>query len=275
MKKTHLLVATALMALAAAPAFADWNNIGSTNISHQQDRHEEMLRFSGPVQTLRLRGDRSPLIVCDAIDATFTNGQSKRIYAGPINQNENKDIDMSSEPRTIRSLRFDCNASGGNGGTIQISADIGRGNNFPGNNNNNFPGNNNNNNNFPGNNNFQGNNNNNNNNFPGNNNGNIRWQNLDSVRFQDTSITFNGGRGGQVDAVGLMPVEADARCSRITVQYQNGRYSDFTVNNGNVMRRGQTYALDLPGNDRNLRAIRLQCQSEGPGGVTIRVLVGR
>ena len=264
MKATHLMAATALLDVVAAPAFAAYDRIGSVDVNFRSDRDVQSMRFGGPVERLSFRAERSD-IDCRGIRATFDNGQTTQIYSGRLRQGANISVDLQGTARNVRNLQFTCGAQDRSGGTIQISAEVGQyqgawrnspdwgrvwssmfnwTNNVPGMNNN-------------------------------NNNRNVRWMPVDNVKFRDTSISFDTGRGRSVDAVGLMPVESDARCSRITVQYQNGRSSDLTVNNGNVLRRGQTYALDLPGNDRNLRSIRLQCQSEGASGVTVRVLVGR
>ncbi len=248
--------ATLISAASVAPAMAAWDRIGSVNVDYRSDRNVESFRFGGPVEKLQFRAERSD-VRCNAIQVTFANGRTQKIYSGNLNENRDVNVDLPGQARNLSSLRFNCGAEDRRGATIRISADIGS---------------------------YQ-------NNwrkdagwsavwsniFPWGNTPDraARWDTLNNVRFQDTVVPFADSRGRNVEAVALMPLDTDARCSRVTVTFGNGRTTNLEVNRGNVMRRGQTYPLDLPGNDRNIRDIRLQCQSEGSRAVTMRVLARR
>jgi hypothetical protein len=235
------------------------------------DRDVESMRFGGPVEKLAFRAERSD-INCRAIRATFDNGRTQQVYSGQLRQGQDVTVDLPGNARNIRNLQFACGAEMQRGGVIQISADVGsyqdawrnnpdfnrlwaqmfswanngQGRGFPGR--------------GPG----MG---------PGR--GQERWEPLSNARFQDTEVSFASWRGRSVSAIALMPVENDARCSRVAITFQNGRTAAIAANGGNIMRRGQTYPLDLPGGDRNIRDLRMQCTSEGSSNVTVRVLAAR
>ena len=267
MKTSLLLAATALLAVAAAPAFAAMDRIGSVDVNFRSDRDVESMRFGGPVERLSFRAERSD-VDCRSIRATFDNGQNQQIYSGQLRQGADVSVDLPGNARNVRTLQFNCGAQDRSGGTIQISADVGQYQsawrnspdwgrvwssmfNWT---------------NDVANNMGRG---------RGRGNDNVRWEPLSTASFRDTVVSFDSWRGRSINAIALMPVETDARCSRVNVNFQNGRAAYLSVNNGGVMRRGQTYALDLPGGDRNIRSITLNCQSENSSQVTIRVLASR
>ena len=256
MNITRLFATAAVLScVTAAPAFAAWDRLGTVDVNFRADRDIESIRFGGPVERLSFRAERSS-INCRAIRATFENGRTQQIYSGRLAQGRDVAVDLPGQARNVRNLQFACGAEQRPGGTIQISADIGR---------------------------YQ-------NDwrrgpdwnrqwsrmFNWGSNAINNWQPLGNLRFEgrgDTEVAFAGLRGRRSDAVALMPVEANARCSRVSVRFENGRVATLNVNNGDVMRRGQYYALDLPGTDRNIRELNMRCRAEGANNLTVRVFV--
>ncbi len=250
---TILATTTLLLVGASAPALAAYDRIGTVDIAFGNDRDiESVPPFAGPMEQLQLRAEGST-INCRAVRATFQNGRTQQVFTGTLRENRNVNIDLPGDARNVRTLRFNCGASDRRGGTIRISANIGRYQNDWRR--------------SPDWSNFWS------RMFDWGDNRNARWDTLNNVRFQDTRVQFPNVRGRGVDAIALMPIETNARCSRVSVVFANGRTADLDINRGAVMRRGQSYTLDLPGGDRNIRDLRLQCQSEGATAVTIRVLV--
>lgn len=266
MKKSKLAILAAMLCLgAAAPALADWDNIGSIDVGGDDrrgppgammraDRDVRSFDFGGPVERLQLRAERSD-VMCRSVDATFGNGQRTNVFSGRLPQNRPVNVDMPGRERSIRRLEFNCRADSFRGATIRIVADVGR----------------------------------------------YRddwrrnpdwqrnwsrvfnwgsqmvndWQMVGQERFEgrrDVENTFTGWRQGRrVDAVALKPLETDARCGRVIARIDGGRRVELNVNRGDVLRRGQFYKLDLPGNYRNLEALSLQCTAVNARAVTIQI----
>jgi hypothetical protein len=256
MNTTRLLAAAALLSCAsAAPALAAWDRLGSVDINFRMDRDVQSVRFGGPMERFSFRAERSD-INCRSIRATFENGRTREIFSGRIRRGSDVTVDLPGNARNVRNLQFACGAEMRQGGIIQISADIGR---------------------------YQ-------NDwrrspdwnrqwsrmFNWGSNAVNNWQPLSTVHFEgrgDTEATFAGFRGVRVDNIALMPVETNARCARVSVRFQNNRVANLNVNNGDVLRRGQYYALDLPGGDRNIREINMRCHAEDGNNVTMRIFV--
>ncbi len=72
-----------------------------------------------------------------------------------------------------------------------------------------------------------------------------------------------------------MPVNADARCARVTARFGNGNDQPLNVNNGDLLRRGQYYKLDLPGRARDLVSLNMRCRATGARSVQVRIFTSR
>jgi hypothetical protein len=240
---------------AATPALADWDHIGDIRVQYRGDRATEQLRLGGPVERLELTADRSDMF-CRSVRARFGNGRDREIYHGTLQRGQDVNVDLPGDTRTLRALSFNCAAQDRSGGVIRVSADIGR---------------------------YrdewrrspdwrrtwsrlfnwgseQANN----------------WQLVGAEHFEgrgDSESTFAGWRGRQVDSVALKPLESDARCGRVTARFGNGRSRDLDINGGDVLRQGQYYKLDLPGDQRNLEQLSLRCRAMGARGVTLQIFV--
>jgi hypothetical protein len=100
------------------------------------------------------------------------------------------------------------------------------------------------------------------------------WQMVGRESFEgrnDREMTNVGLRGRHVDAIALMPVNADARCSSVIARFDNGRSQRLDLRNGDFLRRGTYTRVDLPGSYRNLDGIVLRCRATNARSVTINL----
>jgi hypothetical protein len=258
MNRTRLAVlAAVLCAGAATPALANWDNIGSVTVSHGRDRDTRSFDLGGPVDQLRLRAENSD-VDCRAVKATFGNGRTRQVFSGRLYRNRATNVDLPGDSRNIQRLSFNCSARGWHNATIRIAADIGShraewqrnpdfgrvwahmfnwGSNAVNN-----------------------------------------WQYAGQVSFEgrrDRESAFTGWRGRNTDTVALKPLDASARCSRVTATFGNGRTQSLNVNNGDYMRQGQYYKLDLPGDRRNLTSLNMRCRATDARRVTVQIFTSK
>lgn len=257
MNRTRLaVIAAVLCAGAATPAFADWDNIGSVDVNYHRDRDVHNLDLGGPVDRLQLRADGN--VDCRAVNATFGNGTTRQVFSGRLYRNRSTNVDLPGNNRNIKRLAFSCSAQNRGGATIRIAADIGshrdewrRNPNF----------------------------------------GRVwarmfnwgsnavnNWQYVGQESFEgrhDSESAFTGWRGRNTDSIALKPLDASARCSRVTAMFGNGRTVNLNVNNGDYMRQGQYYKLNLPGDRRNLTSLNLRCRATDAHRVTVQIFTSR
>jgi hypothetical protein len=285
MKRTKLaLLAALLCAGTAAPALADWDNIGSVDVSFGRDRDQRSFHLGGPIERLQLTADRGDAS-CRSVRAEFGNGQSADIFHGPLPQGRAVGVDLPGEARNLQSLSFFCGAQNQRGAVIRISADVGRYrdqwrrspdwqrtwshmfNRGPANgggmayNGGGMGG-------GMGMRGGMG--------MGGGMAGNLRMIGSESFEGRnDSENTFAGWQGVKAIAVALKPLETDARCSRVNARFRNGQSQNLRVNNGELLRQGQTYRLDLPGDVRNLTNLYLRCSPADGRRVTIQIFSAR
>jgi hypothetical protein len=294
MKTQKIAVLAAILCLGAAvPAIAAWDNIGAIDVGpadggfgmrgpdnrdqgmrdHDMggqgmrdrdmrdqgmrgpgamDRDVKTFTLGGPVERLQLRAERSD-VNCRSVNASFANGQRRNIFTGILREGRNTDIDLPGQDRSIRAIDFNCGADRGPAATIRIVADIGR---------------------------YQD---------EWRRNPNWQrdwarifnwgsdqfnnWQMVSSESFEgrdDREQAYTGWRGRHVDAVALKPIGADVRCSNVVAHFDR-RQQRLDVNNGDTLRQGQYYKIDLPGNYRNLESINLRCTPVGARRVEVQI----
>ncbi|MBN9587501.1 MAG: hypothetical protein BGN85_04230 [Alphaproteobacteria bacterium 64-11] len=258
MKRSSIGVLTAVLCCAVTlPAMAAWDRIGEVRVGGRHDRDTQPVRLGGPVEGLRLEADHNN-VMCRSVVARFGNGRDRIVFQGELRPGQPRMVDLPGDRRNIRSLAFDCGVRGPRDAVIHVSADVGRyrsdwqrnpdfgrvwsrmfnwGSNMAND-----------------------------------------WRYLESVSFEgrrDRENSFAGWRGQDVDAVALKPLDADARCSRVTARFGNGRTQTLNVNNGDYLRRGQFYKLDLPGRVRDLRSLNMRCRASDARRVTIQIFTSK
>lgn len=264
MKKLAVLTAL-LCAGAAAPAFAAWTEIATISVRPLRDNDTRNFDLGGPVERLMLRAERGD-IRCRAVTARYGNGRTQTLFQGPLIEDVPANINIPGNGRNIVSLNFQCGAEPRSDrrrdrradARIVVVADVDR--------------------------------------YRKEWRSNPRferewskifnwgsdmansWQPLTIVSFEgkrDVENTYAGWRGNNVNAVALMPLNADARCSRVTARFGNGNDQPLNVNNGDLLRRGQYYKLDLPGRARDLVSLNMRCRAMGAGKVDVRIFTSR
>lgn len=264
MRKSALLaLSAALLTGISLPALADWDRIGSYDISYGPDRESHSPDFGGPVERLRFTA-REGDVRCAYIRATFGNGNTWDLYSGELRQGVDKVVDLPGDKREVTRIGFNCHAFSRGGAHLEVAADIGsyrsRWMQNP--------------------------------NWErtwsrfmhwsretyrditaGNTGGN--WQFMGSEQFRgrhDEQTSFTGWRGRNVTAIGLKPIHGDAVCRRVEVTFGQGNTRSLSANSGEPMREGRVYAIDMPGDLRNVRRLDLHCHAVGQYVVTVNIL---
>ena len=235
-------------------------NVGTIDVDYRRDRDTRKFDLDGPVERLSLRAERSD-VRCRDVSAEFADGRMHRIFSGNLQEGRVVNVDMPGAAQTVRRLQFSCGAEGRRGAKIQIAADIGRyrsawersprwnslwaglfgaaaGRNGP--------------------------------------DRRDQWQRVGRETFsgqRDVEKTSLGWRGNRVDAIALMPEGGNARCSRVTADFGNGRNRNLDLRRDGFLPRNQYTMIDLPGDARNLDGLRLRCRSVEGWKVTIGIYV--
>lgn len=290
MRKSHFLSAAAFigatcsMAALAQPGYGPpqgapgpWDRIGSVQIDSRPDREVAYTNFGGSVERLAFRSNDGD-VACRNISVLFANGQSAVVFSGTLQRDRQTIVDLPGTARNVRQVAFNCRVMGpARQSDVDIVADVGRyraewrnnpnwerqwsrvfawandrdDNRGPGNWGN-----------GPG--------------RPGNGAG--GWMPIGSERFEgprDQETTYAGARGQAIETVGIQAMDNDARCSRLTATFENGRSTDLYVNRGGILNRGRMYEVDLPGNRRNLERLDMTCRGERGRPVTVQILAHR
>jgi hypothetical protein len=258
LKLGTLAIASVLMAGAATPALAaDWQRIETVSVTRGADRDSVTPDFGGPVERLRFTARESG-IQCRSISAVFGNGQRQELFAGRIAQGQSRTVDLPGDQRRIARLNFNCRAHDRDGGRIVVQADIGqyrdvwmrhpswqrtwR-------------------------------------NVFGDWDANVNyWVYLGRQTFtgrNDVETTFAQWGGRSVNAIGLKPINDDARCTRAVATFANGTTRDLNVSRWDTMREDRMYRIDLPGGDRNVTRLTLKCRADHGRTVAISVYANK
>lgn len=267
MKRTKILALAAVMAAGiSAPAMADYVRLGSVDVSYRTDSDTAYSRFGGRMEGLRLTADRSD-VLCQRIRVNYADGSREEVFTGALREDRPVNVDLRGGARRVNSIDFRCRSDEFRGGKIYIMAEVGRyrdewrsspdwvrlwagilggldtrdrGDRWDDRHND--------------------------------------WVTLGRESFdgrRDTETSYTNWRGRSVDRIALRPVDNDARCSRITVQFGRGRARDIAIDPRERLRQGQVKVLDLPGGDRNIRALNLSCRADRGRHVTIEILARR
>jgi hypothetical protein len=275
MKRQAWIALAALAGLgAASPALAEWDNIGSIDVSYGADHDKASPDFGGPVERLQLTA-RGGDVQCSAIRATYGNGGGGQLFAGMLREGQPRQIDLPGKAQTVRRLDFVCRSFSHGGAKIQMDADVGQyraqwraspawnqtwsrvfhwtdaGGNPNANPNPNSGWN-------------AGNANNNANN----------WVLIGNAKFdgpndRDGGSTGWAGRG--ITALGFKATNGDAICGPVTVRYTNDVKRSYPLNNGQPLSRDRVYQIDMPGDRKNVAGVALRCRALGNYSVTVNI----
>ena len=281
MKKSKIAALAAVLCMGAAVTAVaqpgqwrdrgpgNWDSLGSVVVDGRfgpppgrpgrggMDRDSRSYDLGGPVERLRLQAVGSD-ITCRSVQARFGNNRTRQIFQGTLRQNQPVNLDLPGADRELNRLNFTCASLDQHDAIIRISADIGRYRNDW---------------------------------MRGPNWGNAwsrmfnwgsnvanNWQPLGRESFEgrgDTEMVYAGLRGRNVDSIALMPVNADARCSRVEARFANGRRQTLNIDSGDYLRRGMYAQVDLPGNVRNIESLSLRCQAVNAARVEIGLYASR
>jgi hypothetical protein len=272
-----MALAAVLCAGAAVPAFAAWDRIGSVDVSYRNGTDVAYGNFGGRVEALSLSA-RGGDVMCRDVTATFGNGNTRSVFHGFLPRGRDVTVDLPGENgRMIRRLEFNCRSNDRDGARVEIAADVGRyqaewrrspdwdrvwsrmfhwddRDNRYGNDRDRY--------------------------------GRDRyvtgqldtsgWVMLSSERFEgrgDREVAFPGVNGRNLDAIALRPTDGDARCSKVRIHFQNGRFEDIPLER--VLPENRLTSIDLPGTRRDVTRIGLDCQAVRGPSVTLQVMASK
>lgn len=109
----------ALICTAALPASAEWNHIGSATFSTRSTYYSARADFSGDRMALTSRmGD----VYCRSVEATFGDGQTRKIYQGTLRANDTVNVNLPGNVRSVQRLAFDCQPTDASQATVDVAA---------------------------------------------------------------------------------------------------------------------------------------------------------
>lgn len=259
MKPILMATCATVMSIAAiAPAQAAWDQLGTVRVDPTRENVRVYSRFGGPVEKLFLTADEGDAY-CRSVRVTFGNGQTRNVFTGTLRENRGQTIDLPGFQRNVRRIDFRCRSLERRGSEIKIAADIGRyrsawrqspdwatwwSRNFAWDRDDNVN--------------------------RGGADGYVRLGRTSFSGEGDTETVTTRGREG-FTSIALKPVDGEARCSQVRVDFANGRTRALDIDNGDRLRAGRTYTLDLPGGDRDVVRVRMACAPVGDNDVTIDV----
>jgi hypothetical protein len=234
-----------------------FDRIGTVEFSRPFDHERQYGTFGGPIEAIRLEA-RDSNVYCRNVRVAFANGRFRNVFEGRLREDRPVTVDLPGGERNVRHIDFNCRALSPRGSRVDISADIGGYRNA-----------------WMQNPNFDrywgG-------RFPWADRRRTNWVPLGAERFEgprDREAAILGRRGEQIESIALRPLNADARCRRVTATFRNGRTRDLDIGPGDFLAEQQIYRIDLPGNERNVERIELSCRAIREPGVTVQVLALR
>jgi len=267
------LAAALLTTVAAAPAQADWDRLGSVAVSRGDNTATAYDRFGGRVEALNLTA-RNADVRCRDVTVTFGNGQTRTVFTGVLARGRDRAIDLPGRERLIRRIDFNCRPAGGPQASIDIAAEVG--------------------------------------NFRDEWRRSPDWETVWSRTFRwegervadrddrrgprfrdedrgnpdnrgwtrvavrsfvgrgDTDSAYPGFEGRDVNFIGLRPLNDDAECSNVTATFRNGQTRSLEVDN--FLRQDRIVRVDLPGRDRDVSRVNMTCHAVNGRQVNIEVL---
>ncbi len=215
----------------------DWTRVGRVEFGPRLERELRYTDFPTPVSSVRLRA-RGSAIRCRSVSAAFGNGNRREVFSGVIREGESRIISFRRD-RRVDALTFVCQSERNQAGVLIISGkdDNGRRDDRARSG-------------------ARG----------------ADWVRLGQARFRsrnEVERTF-ARFDGPVRRLGLRPLDDDARCSRILVTFANGRSRELPFGRG-VLQEDRMYTVDLPGDQRRIRAVTMVCRAVRARDATIAI----
>lgn len=234
---TMTAMAALLCASAATPALAAWNHIGTAQIGHRRTFDRVYNHERGPISRVDLRAEGSS-VRCNSVRATFDNGKTRQIYSGRLREGQNVGVDLPGDARRLERIDFACRANEHGMARISVAANV---------------------------------------EYRGYHNArygdmwqhgrhmrrNGAWLMYGSEHFhgrRDHQTAYGGWRGNAINKIALKP-NKDARCNRVRATFDNGNVRALNIDNHDRLEGGRMYTIDLPGNQRNVKRIDLNCHA--------------
>lgn len=218
---------------------------------------------SDPARTLSFTARRRD-VRCDYIRVIYRSGSQSDVFSGELERGETQRIDLPGRLHYINRINFRCHSEHGRA-AIRIGADLAIGwrphqdDDYSGSGAYPPPG--------PG--------------MWGGDSGGVRrpdawhrWTMITSERFEgrhDRESSRPGWSGRHITQLALRPIDNDAVCTRLGVEFANGRQRMLDLSRYRRMERGLFYIVDLPGNARNVTKIWLRCRARGDYDVRVQV----
>ena len=255
MRSPRLVALTAVLCTGmAVPAMAALVRIGSIDLTNRNTADVIDLHGNLPprVEALSLQA-RDSDVMCRDVTARFRSGDTLQIFHGFIRRGRDEIVNMLPVHRDLNRIDFDCRATDGAGGTMDVVADVTAGRVVV---------------------------------DPGrvvidryttgglDTTGWIPIATEDFIGPYDHAMTFTGWRGRNVDALALRPLNDDAVCRNVRATFANGdtRIVDISAD---VLPRDRMTMIDLPGFRRDVTRIDMNCHAEHGNMVTVQVLASR
>ncbi len=234
---TMTAMAALLCAGTAAPAMAAWDHIGTAHVGRRHTHDRVYNKVDGQIRRVELRAE-GDTVRCKSVRATFHNGHTRQIYSGRLRQGQRISVDLPGNERRLERIDFACRAPGPGVARISVAANVER----------------------------RG----------------LRHSRYDHLwqhghrmmhkgawvmygreRFdgrRDHETAYGGWRGNAVNMIALKP-NGDARCNRVRATFDNGHTRKLNIGGHEHMQGGRMYTIDLPGHERNIKRIDLNCHA--------------
>jgi hypothetical protein len=121
MRKSSLLIVSALLSICALPAAAAVHQLGAVNVSADHYTQISWTRFDGPVARLSFLPDNDA-VDCDHITINYRDGTSHDVFSGILLKDQRETITFPESDSRLRSVDFACKAQHFDGARITLSS---------------------------------------------------------------------------------------------------------------------------------------------------------
>jgi hypothetical protein len=105
--------------MAATPAFAEWDHLGTVTFSTENDQHSTNANFFGDRVALTSRLGN---VYCRNVTVTLGSGKVRAIFHGMLRSGYTENVALPADSRDVRQLDLDCHPMNGTPATVDIAA---------------------------------------------------------------------------------------------------------------------------------------------------------